>query len=226
MVEFHEYFVIVKKTVRGLEVHGCVTRDLAHSEFRVPHTSVNLVPVFQNTNEVLIHKRSQKRRISPGKLDFGGGHVNFEPALLGGPESLWVGVEKTALREAREEIWITVKDRPYIISMEHILNFTELGELTTGLDNPTSKNVEFSTGFIVSLPANAEILVMDEEETLNHEKLDLKELLRMFQLEPDNFADGASRILSKLQDPHSKVYKKFMDVLNNKRPGRLSQNSV
>lgn len=221
MANFHEYFVIVKKTDLGLEVHGCVTRDLAHSEFRVPHTSVNLVPVFQDTDEVLIHRQSPRRRISPCKLDFAGGHVNFELALPGDPDALLAGVEKTALREAREELWLTVKGKPYIIPKGRVRRFTELGELTAGLDDPTSKNVEFSTGFIVFLPANAEVQVMDEEEILCHERLSIEELLRRFQKQPDDFADGASRTLSKLSDPQS--YKKFMSILTE---GPIKQNNV
>ncbi len=218
MAEFHEYFVIVKKTDSGLEVHGCVTRDIAHSTFRVPHTSVNLVPVFQGTDEILIHKRSVKRRIGGGKFDFIGGHVNFEPGILAGSDALFVSVEKTALREAREELGVTLDGKPYIIPKHHVCRFTDLGELTAGLDDQTSKNVEFSTGFLVFLPKNAEVQVVDEDvygriDMLEHKRCGLGELLQWFKKRPNDFADGANRILSQLKSPESTIYKRFQDVL-------------
>jgi 8-oxo-dGTP pyrophosphatase MutT (NUDIX family) len=218
MAEFHEYFVIVKKTDSDLEVHGCVTRDVAHSTFRVPHTSVNLVPVFQGTDETLVHKRSAKKRICGGKFDFVGDHVNFEPGLLAGSDALLVGVEKTALREAREELWVTLSGNPYIIPKHHVCRFTDLGELSAGLDDPTSKNVEFSTGFIVFLPGDAEVQVADEDvygviDILEHKRLKLVELLQWFKKRPNVFADGATRILSQLKDPELAIYKRFQVVL-------------
>jgi 8-oxo-dGTP pyrophosphatase MutT (NUDIX family) len=223
MMAFHEYFVIVKKTDSDLEVHGCVTRDIAHSTFRVPHTSVILVPVFQSTDEILIHKRSAEKRIGGGKFDFIGGHVSFEPGLLAGSAALLAGVEKTALREAREELGVTLDAKPYIIPKHRVCRFTDLGELTAGLDDPTSKNVEFSTGFTVFLPKNAEVQVVDEDvygriDMLEHKRLALEELLQWFKERPNDFADGANRTLSQLKDPESAIYKRFLAVLTNRRP--------
>ncbi len=111
-----EYLTIVKKTEAGLEVQGCVASQFAHSAARIPHTTVQLVPVFRGTQDILIHRRAANRHTDPNKQDINGGHVTFELGLLSGQSSLLDVVEQTALREAREEIWVAVAGQPHIIT--------------------------------------------------------------------------------------------------------------
>ena len=88
-----EYLVVATRENGTLTAHGYVTRELAHSDFRIPHTSVLIVPIVAGTSNVIIHRRGS-RRIGANKWDFAGGHVSFEPAALQGPEALLRCIEK------------------------------------------------------------------------------------------------------------------------------------
>lgn len=190
-----EYLVIATMQEKQLVAHGCVTRELAHSDYRIPHTTVLLVPYFVGSVDVLIHKRPQKG-IGSGRWDFAGGHVSFEPGVLSGPKALLTCIEQAAVREAREEIWSTVNGKPHILSEHDVLRFTAPGELEA--DEP--KNREFSTGFFVKLPATADVVLADQHmdgivRPLETVRLSVGDLNQMFESDPNQFADGASRIL-------------------------------
>ncbi len=192
-----EHLVIVERVGEDLVAHGFVSRTLAHSERRVPHTTVLIVPVFDGSNEVLIHRRGA-RVIGAGKWDFAGGHVNFTPGALQGASGLLGWIEATALREAREEIWISVNGKPFIIGEGAVFRRTRPGELEA--DEPM--NLEFSTGFTVQLPATADVVMADEGcdgavEILETRRIAAPALEAWFQRQPDDFADGAARILSR-----------------------------
>lgn len=210
-----EYLTIVKKTDTGLDVQGCVASRFAHSEARIPHTSVQLIPVFRGTQDVLIHRRSKHFRMYPDKLDINGGHVTFELGLLGGQQSLLEVIEYTALREAQEEIWVAVDGQPHIISRDDIHRFTQLGELS--VHQP--KNVEYSTAFVVFLPpsanpANHTVKVVDGSATpFECQRLPLNQVREAFRSNPDDFADGASRILTQL-DQNIDLEQSLLEVIN------------
>ena len=193
-----EYLTIVKMTEAGLEVHGCVTGGLAHSEARIPHTSVQLIPVLQGTHDILIHRRSANRHTYPNKQDINGGHVAFELGLMIGQSSLLEVVEQTALREAREEIWVAVDGQPHILTEADVCRFTQLGELA--VDQP--RNVEYSTAFVVFLPESADpdnqtVKLYDEGASpFACRRLPLDQVRDEYRADPEDFADGASRILS------------------------------
>lgn len=194
-----EYLTIVKKTDAGLEVQGCVASRFAHSDARIPHTSVQLIPVFRGTHDVLIHRRPEHFRMYPNKQDFNGGHVTFELGLLTGQNALAEVIDYTALREAQEEIWAVANGQPHIITPADIHRITRLGQLTA--DQPM--NVEHSTAFVVFLPASADptdhtVKVMDGGTLMACQRLPLHQVRAEFRNNPDDFADGASRILSQL----------------------------
>jgi 8-oxo-dGTP pyrophosphatase MutT (NUDIX family) len=201
----HEYLSIIQKTDTGLEVHGCITSGLAH-QLRIPHTTVQLIPVFKGTQDVLIHRRSANRRLYPNCIDFNGGHVGFDLALLNGSNGLLDVVIKTAIHEAREEIWLTVDGQPYIIPVTDVHMFTDLGEMF--VNQPM--NVEYSTGFVVFLPNSTSptegtVKVFDDDldgsvQEFDCERILLATMRQNFRDNPDDFADGASRILSRLDD--------------------------
>ena len=141
-----------------------------------------LVPVFTGTNDLLIYRR-QKSPIGEGKWDFVSGHVHFEPGMLNGPEALSACIGKNAVREAREEVWIAVNNKPYIIQEEDLICFTGLGELLADEE----RNVEFSTGFFVHISESAEVVIADEYtndgnvKPLESQRISLRQLEIIFK---------------------------------------------
>ncbi|MDY1591832.1 MAG: hypothetical protein RBS85_06710 [Methanofastidiosum sp.] len=116
MSENKEYLPFVIKEEDSLSVCGFVRRDIAHSNFRIPHISVNIVPVIRDTEKTILQKRSKKRKIDPFKYGFSGGHVIYESALLSDSKALEHANDKTALRETREEIAVSNDGRAYVFS--------------------------------------------------------------------------------------------------------------
>ncbi len=213
----HEYLTIIQKTETGFEVHGCMTSGLVH-RLRIPHTTVQLIPVFKGTQDVLVHRRSASRRLYPNCIDFNGGHVSFDFALLNGSNGLLDVIVKTAIHEAREEIWLTVDGQPYIIPITDVHMFTDLGEMF--VDQPM--NVEYSTGFVVFLPesthpSDGTVKVFDDDldgsvQEFDCQRVPLDTIRQSFRNNPDDFADGASRILSRL-DENPIFEKKLMEII-------------
>ena len=215
-----EYLTIVKKTALGLESQGCVASRFAHSEARIPHTTVQLIPIFQGTHDVLIHRRAANLRMYPNVQDFNGGHVTFEMGLMGSQSNLLKVIEQTALREAREEIWVAVNGQPHIITQADICRFTQYGELA--VEQP--RNVEYSTAFIVFLPGNINANdqtvkvvdnIDDEISPLACRRVPLSQLRDEFRANPEDFADGASRILSRL-DSHPEFEQALLTAINHR----------
>ena len=95
-----EYLIIVAKSESGLEVKGCVASAFAHQQ-AIPHTTVQLIPIFEGTEDVLIHRRAENRWLYPNKQDFNGGHVTFEMGLMNGHSALREVIENNALRRRR-----------------------------------------------------------------------------------------------------------------------------
>jgi len=210
-----EYLTIVKKTDAGLEVQGCVASRFAHSDARIPHTSVQLIPVFRGTQDVLIHRRGEHWRMYPNKRDLNGGHVTFEIGLLNGHQALVDVIDQTALREAQEEIWAVANGQPNIITQADLHRLTTPGQLT--VDEPM--NVEYSTAYVVFLPVEADpinqtVQVFEGGITLPCQRLSLHQVREEFRTYPDDFADGASRILSEL-DSNPQFEQALMDVISN-----------
>ncbi len=139
-------------------VHGCVTRNLAHGPARVPHASVQIIPVRCGTGNLLLHKRSEKPRTSPGMWDFFGGHVSLEMGILLSPNGLEDASEETALREAREELLVTVQSKPHLILKSHFQRIGRVGEFRWGMDDLTEQNVEYSTAYALCIPEHADVV--------------------------------------------------------------------
>ena len=205
-----EYIAAVEMESGQLVVHGFVSRQLAHGSRRVPHSSVLLVPHLRGSRQVVLHRRSDKKDVSPGKWDFAGGHVGFDLVMLTGASGLSRCIEATALREAREELLVTVAGVHSPIRAADVVRFTELGELAC----EEERNVEFSTGFAVGLPAGARVAMVDsvgddEEEAREVRALELDRVLDWYRREPSEFADGARRILDKLRERDGHVSARF-----------------
>ncbi|MCC7572595.1 MAG: hypothetical protein KO464_04305 [Candidatus Methanofastidiosum sp.] len=65
MSENKEYLPFVVKEEVSFSLVGFVRRDIVHSSFRIPHFSVNIVPIIRGTEKTILHKRSKKRKIDP-----------------------------------------------------------------------------------------------------------------------------------------------------------------
>ena len=219
MSENKEYLPFVIKEEDSLSVCGFVRRDIAHSSFRIPHISVNIVPVIRGTEKIILQKRSKKRKIDPSKYDFNGGHVIFEPVLLSGSKALEHANDKTALRESREEIAVSNDGRPYVFSSRDLIRFTKVGELLTGFDGLGSINVGYMTGYILFIPADSTIIVLDENEDgtneeLPYEEIDISQVVVLFKENPSKFASGATAVLKELSNTKSDAYNRFWHIIN------------
>ncbi len=138
-------------------IGGCVTRDVAHSHARVPHATVQIIPVCSGTGIILIHQRPGFVRNSPNRWDILGGHVTFEMGILSSSDGLAEASKETALREAREEILVTVNGHAHLIMKSHLQQIGKVGQFEWGVKNPRAKNVEYSTAFVLCLPRNATV---------------------------------------------------------------------
>jgi len=178
--------------------YGCAARNLVHSPARIPHATVQIIPVRCGTRNVFIHQRSKKVRTSPGAWDILGGHVAFEMALLSSPSSLSEASMTTALREAREEMLLKVDGKPYLIQQKDFKQVGEVGQFTC--DEP--KNVEYSTAFVLCIPNRAVVSDSPFEyrdgtvEWLPVSEIRWDDLLNNYKVKKSaEFADGISRIL-------------------------------
>ncbi|HII94394.1 MAG TPA: NUDIX domain-containing protein [Candidatus Methanofastidiosum sp.] len=219
MSENKEYLPVVIKEENTLTVCGFVRRDVVHSSLRIPHISVNIVPVIRGTEKTILQKRSKKRKIDPSKYDFNGGHVTYDPTLLLGPNALEQANDKTALRETREEIAVSSDGRPYVFSSRDLIRFTKIGELLTGFDDQGSINVGYMTGYILFILADSTIIVSDENEDgtneeLSYEEIDISQVVALFKENPSKFASGATAVLKELSNTKSDAYNRFWHILN------------
>lgn len=220
MSENKEYLPFVIKEEDRLSVCGFVRRDIAHSSFRIPHISVNIVPVIRGTEKTILQKRSKKRKIDPSKYDFNGGHVIYEHVLLSdNPKALELANDKTALRETREEIVVSNDGRPYVFSSRDLIRFTKVGELLTGFDDPGSINVGYMTGYILFIPMDSTIIVSDDNEDgtneeLSYEEIDISQIVALFKENPSKFASGATAVLKELSNTKSDAYNRFWHIIN------------
>ena len=219
MSENKEYLPFVIKEEDILSVCGFVRRDIVHSKFRIPHISVNIVPIIRGTEKTILHKRSKKRKIDPSKHDFNGGHVMYEPLLLSDPKALEETNDKTALRETREEIAVSKDGQPYIFSSRDLIRFTKVGELLTGFNNLDSINVGYMTGYILFIPSDSTIIITDENEDgsieeLSYEEFDISEVVSLFKEKSLEFASGATAVLKELSNTKSDAYNRFWHIIN------------
>lgn len=218
MSENKEYLPVIIKEDENLEVCGFVRRDIVHSSLRIPHISVNIVPIISGTEKTILQKRSDKRRVDPSKFDFNGGHVTFELNLFSRNNTLEEVNDKTALREAREEIFVYVNGRQYLFSANDLFRFTKVGELLTGFDNINSINVGYMTGYILFIPQNSTTIISDENEDgnvqeLSYRELEITDVVSLYKEKPYEFACGATSILKELSNPKTDVYKRFWHII-------------
>jgi 8-oxo-dGTP pyrophosphatase MutT (NUDIX family) len=222
-VVMKEFFLVVgpedtKNYTGEIIPYGCVARDLAHSDARVPHATVQIIPVRFGTQNVFIHQRSKHVRNSPKKWDFFGGHISFEMGmLLSSSHTLAEASLDTARREAQEEILITVGGIPHLFQKKDFQQIGQVGQFTYD----GSHNVEYSTAFVVCIGKDA---IFDKTpfeskregrvEWLIVEEIEWSELLRLYEASISatpphwfqnssynkGFADGLSRILNQVRN--------------------------
>lgn len=203
-----ELFPLVDKQHEHIKVFGFATRDYVHGH-SLRHLAVQIIPVSLDASGtdciVHIHRRSSFKRTSPNKLDFAGGHVTFEESVF--PRLYWDSrevLEKasllTALRESLEEV---LCHPPITFTEEALIQFGDAGAFECDaprVDN--SRNVEYSTAFVLGLPPGRTITIRDTdrkgERELQVQSMNLQQLLKRFTESPGEFADGAERVLVKI----------------------------
>jgi len=198
-----EFFTIVgpvdvKDPSSDIVIQGCVTRNLAHSPARVPHASVLILPVRNGTRSVFVHQRSKKVRTSPGALDTFGGHISFEMGLLTRSDALHEASLTTAVREAREEIFISVDGKPYLIQQKDFRQIGRVGQFACS----EPANVEYATAYVLFLPHNVQVgpspfeLRDGSVDWLPVEEVLWDDLLVRYCENSGTFADGISRLMT------------------------------
>lgn len=203
-----ELFPLVERQDGIVKVFGFATRDYVHGH-SLRHIAVQIIPVAldESGNDCVLylHLRSRFKRTSPNKLDFAGGHVNFDESVF--PRLYWdsrVVLEKasflTALRESREEV---LCHPPVVLSEEALLQFGEVCAFEC--DTPRedgSRNVEYSSAFVLGLPPGRRVTIRDTdrkgERELTVESMHFEEVLEKFRKNRKEFADGAERVLAKV----------------------------
>ncbi|MCI0565517.1 MAG: hypothetical protein MN733_44200, partial [Nitrososphaera sp.] len=180
------------------------TRNIAHSPYRVPHATVQVVPVRCGSRKIIIHERPDFVRNAPSQWDVLGGHVTFEMGVLTAENGLENAYDDTAVKEAREEMLFTVNGKPHQILKAH---FHRIGHFSR-FRWIGAENVEFSTAYVLAVPENAKVLVPFERRDgsllpLNHREITWDDLQRLHKEAESRsqtefshgFADGISRIL-------------------------------
>ncbi len=203
-----ELFPLVERQDGLVKVFGLATRDYVH-EHSLRHLAVQIIPVAldESGNDCVLymHRRSRFKRTSPNKLDFAGGHVTFDESIL--PRLQWdspVMLEKasfmTALRESQEEVHC---DPPITLTEETLLRFGDVCAFECDAPREDgSRNVEYSTAFVLGLPSGQRVTIRDTdregERELAVESMRLELVLEKFRQNPEDFADGAERVLTKV----------------------------
>lgn len=218
------FFLVAKRTPDSpLEVCGCVSRTTAHL-MGFPHTTVLLVPATwdQQRKEpaVFVHKRSPYKRTCPNTWDFCGGHLTFRDwhchYLQNSLNTLHLIerlAEDTAVREANEELRC---NPPFEFLPKHIHLFKSVGYFDCETKTDQSHNIEFSIAYLVTVPKDRDVSVWDTdkegERKLEVKRFSLMELLNEFKKTPESFADGAGRILKKINEDSS-LMSEFSELL-------------
>ncbi|MGH9935847.1 MAG: hypothetical protein ACREAM_06340, partial [Blastocatellia bacterium] len=155
---WEEYFTVVKKVEEKDPVKtkvipcGCVSRDIAHSPAKVPHASVQVIPVRSSSGKIIMHQRPDFKgfRTAVGKWDVLGGHVTFEMGVLS-ENGLELASFETAVREAREEMLVTFKNEAYLLEKKYFSPIGDIGQFECN----DATNAEYSTAFVLAIPENA-----------------------------------------------------------------------
>jgi 8-oxo-dGTP pyrophosphatase MutT (NUDIX family) len=184
-----------------------------------PHATVQLIAVRweEGGAQLLIHRRSPHKRTSPDSWDFCGGHLVYEEKYREGDGyNLSRAYDEGAWREAAEEIHIQPCpcNSCGASTMQHIMlppasffRFKGVGYFECRSKIIGGLNVEYSTAYLVAIPNGHEVKVYDTvqidgkevNEKLHHEWLTVEQLMQRFRDERIKFADGAERILKRLE---------------------------
>jgi hypothetical protein len=189
--------VLAEKRNGKLYGMGIADAHAAHRN-RWGHLTTIGVPTLVGTSPavVLLYRRG-KKRACPGKLDLGGsGHVEFSFDHDLGGFDLEAVILRNAIREAQEELQ---PDRPHPFSSSDFHRFGEPGEW----EHDSAENKEMSTLHFIRLPNDRSWSIGDSnQDSVLPVEFTFEELMSRFQEAPDDFADGAGRVLSKLsRDP-------------------------
>ena len=220
--------VIARNSASQMHVAGVVTRDVAHTH-GVPHgTALVAVVVAKRegpgrlTPQILLHRRSPRKRICPNRWDICGGHLEADAQTLDSargwdnPGYLERLFRNTALREVNEECLMVAEGSAHSFRFEasHLQQFGDIGAFENGFDDPAARNREYSTFYVALVPpavltvepleqAKSAFRVVDsipgpggEEEVTELDLLPLAELVSRFQQNKCVFADGVARIVS------------------------------
>ena len=145
-----------------------------------------IIIVVVNNEKILYIKRSGRSRIGPNLFDFFGGHLVDQETF-----------REAAKRELSEELGIPLDS----IEEQDLIQIGEEGQFSVRINYPRYKNYEFSTLYLFFLRHDsAELNILEKfgvEKVLLKRYGDfLEDLVNKFHHDPDNFADGLSRVLS------------------------------
>jgi len=186
----------VKLVDRCNRVIGSATKQEVHREGWLHHT---VIIVLRTPDGRIACERRHKDTSYWDRLDFLGGHTLISD----------VGPLQTALREANEEVRLFLGRRRVPVEVDWLKQIGRAYQFTVNVSTTRAGepfiNRERSTLFALTVPPHPALYPEIQDEAfdgihfveMNLEVYSLSTLVERFKTRPDEFADGAARILKK-----------------------------
>ncbi len=206
-------FAVEMNKENRLNAGGLVSYPYAHAH-RIVHTTVLIVLMLCPMMKIILMQRPHTKRLYPGAFDILGGHVTADMRAINNPDLLQQVIDCAALREASEEARLTKDGEPLLVDDLALVRFTDYGELYA----ESELNMELSTGYCLFVPEDVRVSCADEGDHGRHEKLNqraltLDDLKADYAKSPQNYADGAGRLLKRLLDSTDPVTRRFKECI-------------
>ena len=218
-----EFCMLVGKNNGIIKCYGWGAYDFVHQQ-GLRHLTVQIIPVVVDSKQkelnILLYRRSKHRTVGANQLDFCGGHVVFNDEYARSNE--WNNIaflskasQDAALHEANEELVTGPKGEFGRDQLKIIGEFGEFKAQTVGENG--RRNVEYSSVFSISIPKECVVRIREKVrgryEEQNAERYKFDELIKIFQKTPNDFADGAGRVLEKIVQS-SGLKQDFLNLLS------------
>jgi len=189
------------------ELLGTTTRKDIH-EKHLWHKTV-LIFVVHPSGKILYIKRSGRSRINPNLFDCFGGHLKISETY-----------REAARRELAEELALP----PDLIVDTDLIQIGEPGQFEGRFTYPSYINYEFSSLYLFFL---SEDIIINTQETFGEDVVlllrdgdFLEDLVKKYNHDKSQFADGISRILNK-----KKIVKQMYELIDKQKISRIKNTS-
>ncbi len=174
------------------------------------HYSSLILPIQKGTGKILVQTRPTGKTFA-GKSDIFGGFVNKcqlseKLRLKFSSNTLEQLLLETAVREANEELKLSVNDKITIVNKDKL----EILRPSAGFIANNSINKEISSVYILMIPLNANVITFDDVQgeivEIKSSFVDFNSLKIVFKNNPDAFADSLLRVMTEyFRNPKTKL---------------------